>query len=81
MLAVVPLVSLTDRQPARRIYLISSAFSALSCFGIALCDSLLPALGFRAVAGIALAGMYMPGLQANHSWCRGHNACANCSVL
>ena len=64
MLAVVPLVSLTDRQPARRIYLISSAFSALSCFGIALCDSLLPALGFRAVAGIALAGMYMPGLQA-----------------
>ena len=33
-------------------------------FGVALCDSLLPALGFRAVAGIALAGMYMPGLQA-----------------
>jgi hypothetical protein len=25
-------------------------------------DSLLPALGFRALAGIALAGMYMPGL-------------------
>jgi predicted MFS family arabinose efflux permease len=64
MLAVVPLVSLTDRQPARRIYLASSALSALSCFGIALCDSLIPALGFRAVAGIALAGMYMPGLQA-----------------
>src|ERR1700730_8318757 len=64
MLAVVPLVSLTDRQPARRIYLASSTLSALSCFGIALCDNLLPALGFRAVAGIALAGMYMPGLQA-----------------
>jgi len=64
MLAVVPLVSLTDRQPARRIYLASSALSALSCFGIVLCDGLLPALGFRAVAGIALAGMYMPGLQA-----------------
>src|SRR5712675_820564 len=64
MLAVVPLVSLTDRQPARLIYLASSALSALSCFGVALCDSLLPALGFRAVAGIALAGMYMPGLQA-----------------
>jgi predicted MFS family arabinose efflux permease len=64
MLAVVPLVSLTDRQPARHIYLASSALGALSCFGMALCDSLLPALGFRAVAGIALAGMYMPGLQA-----------------
>ncbi len=64
MVAVVPLVSLTDRQPARLIYLASSVLSALSCFGVALCDSLLPALGFRAVAGVALAGMYMPGLQA-----------------
>jgi predicted MFS family arabinose efflux permease len=64
MLAVVPLVSLTDRQPARLIYLASSMLSALSCFGVALCDSLLPALGFRGLAGIALAGMYMPGLQA-----------------
>ena len=64
MLAVVPLVNLTDRWPARRIYLASSTLSALSCFGIALCDSLLPALGFRGLAGIAMAGMYMPGLQA-----------------
>jgi predicted MFS family arabinose efflux permease len=64
MLAVVPLVSLTDRQPARRIYLASSTFGALSNFGMALCDSLLPALSFRAIAGIAMAGMYMPGLQA-----------------
>jgi MFS family permease len=64
MLAVIPLVSLTDRWPARHIYLASGALSALSCFGMALCDSLLPALGFRAAAGIATAGMYMPGLQA-----------------
>ena len=64
MLAVIPLVNLTDRWPARRIYLASSTLSALSCFGIALCDSLLPALGFRGLAGIAMAGMYMLGLQA-----------------
>jgi predicted MFS family arabinose efflux permease len=64
MLAVIPLVSATDRWPARHIYLASSILSALSCFGIALCDSLLPALGFRALAGIAMAGMYMPGLRA-----------------
>ena len=64
MLAVVPLVSLTDRHSARLIYLASSVLSALSSFGVALCDSLLPALGFRAIAGIALAGMYMPGLHA-----------------
>ena len=61
MMAVIPLVSLTDRRPARRIFLASSALSALCCFGIALCDGLFPALGLRAVAGIALAGMYMPG--------------------
>jgi predicted MFS family arabinose efflux permease len=64
MLAVIPLVSLTDRRPARQLYLASSALSALSCLGMALCDSLLPALGFRALAGIAMAGMYMPGLRA-----------------
>ena len=64
MLAVIPLVSLTDRHAARHIYLASSTLNALSNFGMALCDSLLPALGFRALAGIAMAGMYMPGLQA-----------------
>jgi predicted MFS family arabinose efflux permease len=64
MAAVVPLVSLTDHQPARRIFLASSTLNALCCFGIALSNGLIPALGFRAVAGIALAGMYMPGLQA-----------------
>ena len=64
MLAVIPLVSLTDRRPARQLYLASSTLSALSCFGMGLCDRLLPALGFRALAGIAMAGMYMPGLRA-----------------
>jgi predicted MFS family arabinose efflux permease len=64
MLAVIPLVSLTDRRPPRQLYLASSVLSALSCFGMALCDSLLPALAFRALAGIAMAGMYMPGLRA-----------------
>jgi predicted MFS family arabinose efflux permease len=64
MLAVIPLVSLTDRWSARYIYLASGALSALSCLGMALCDSLLPALGLRAAAGIATAGMYMPGLRA-----------------
>jgi len=44
MLVVIPLVGLTDRRPARQIYLASSALSALSCFGIPLCDRLLPAL-------------------------------------
>jgi predicted MFS family arabinose efflux permease len=64
MLAVIPLVGSTDRWPARHIYLAASMLGALSCFGMTLCDSLLPALGLRALAGIAMAGMYMPGLRA-----------------
>src|SRR5262252_10738555 len=67
MLAVVPLVSLTDRRSAGHIYLASSTLNALSNLGMALCNSLLPALGFRALAGIAMAGMYMPGLQDRKS--------------
>jgi predicted MFS family arabinose efflux permease len=64
MLGVLPLVGLTDRIPARTIFLVCSALSALSSFGIALSDGLLPALVWRGVGGIALAGMYMPGLRA-----------------
>ena len=64
MIGVLPLVALTDRAPARTIFLISSALSALSSIGIALSNSLLPALLWRAVGGVALAGMYMPGLRA-----------------
>jgi len=64
MAAVLPLVALTDRVPARTIFLASSTLSALSSFGIAFSDGLLPALIWRAVSGIAVAGMYMPGLRA-----------------
>src|SRR5205085_1053491 len=59
-----PSVGLALRRPPRRIYLASSALRALACVGMALCASLLPALGFRALAGLAMAGMYMPGLRA-----------------
>jgi predicted MFS family arabinose efflux permease len=64
MIGVLPLVALTDRAPARGIFLICSALSALSSIGIALSNSLLPALVWRGAGGVALAGMYMPGLRA-----------------
>ena len=38
MPAVLPLAALTDRMPARTIFLASSALNALSCFGIAFSD-------------------------------------------
>ena len=49
MIGVLPLVALTDRVAARTIFLICSALSALSSFGIALSDGLLPALVWRGV--------------------------------
>jgi len=64
MAAVLPLVTLTDRIPSRTIFLASSVLNAVSCFGIAFSDGLLLALIWRGMNGIAVAGMYMPGLRA-----------------
>lgn len=64
MAGVLPLVALTDRVPARTIFLVCGVLSTLSSFGIALSDGLPPALVWRGLSGLALAGMYMPGLRA-----------------
>jgi predicted MFS family arabinose efflux permease len=64
MLGVVPLVAATDRMPPRAVYLICAALSVISSFGLALSDAFGPALLFRALTGLGLAGMYMPGLRA-----------------
>src|SRR5438477_12771340 len=47
MVGVLPLVSLTDRVPARTVFLASGGINALASFAFALSESLLPALGFR----------------------------------
>lgn len=63
--AVPVLVALTDRLPARRIYLVGSGLTALSHLGFALvADGFWSALALRALAGIGWAGCYMPGLKA-----------------
>lgn len=65
ILAVPLLVSLTDRLDARRVYLACAGLSSLALAGFALF-----ARGFEAalfwwwLAGLALAGTYMPGLKA-----------------
>lgn len=64
MLAVLPLVGLTDRVSARTVYLGSGVLNVISCFGFALSDGFIAGLLFRALAGVALAGAYMPGLRA-----------------
>lgn len=63
--AVPVLLALTDRVPARRIYLIGTGLTALSHFGFAmLADGFWSGLLMRALAGIGWAGAYMPGLKA-----------------
>lgn len=62
---VVPvLVSLTDRLPARRIYLLGTGLTAASHLGFALvADGFWSGLILRAMAGVGWAGCYMPGLK------------------
>ncbi len=63
--AVPVLVSLTDRVPARRVYLVGAGLTAASHLGFALfADGFWTGLLLRAVAGVGWAGAYMPGLKA-----------------
>ena len=62
--AVPVLVALTDRVPARRVYMTGAALTALSHFGFALfADGFWSGFALRAVAGVGWAGAYMPGLK------------------
>lgn len=63
--AVAVLTSLTDHIDARRIYWASLVLSALALIGFgALADGFWSAMWWRTLAGIGLAGSYMPGLKA-----------------
>ena len=65
ILAVPLLVSLTDRLDARRVYLACAALSGLALAGFALfARSFEAALFWWWLAGLGLAGTYMPGLKA-----------------
>lgn len=64
LLAVPVLVAMTDRVSAKRIYLSCMALTAVSSAGFALAaDGFWSAMAFRALAGVGLAGTYMPGLK------------------
>ncbi len=65
VVAVPVLVALTDRVPARNVYLVGAGLTALSHFGFAVvADGFWSGLILRAAAGIGWAGAYMPGLKA-----------------
>ncbi len=61
----VPLLSaLTDRVDPRRVYLVGASLGAAAAFGFALlADGFWTAILFRTLAGLGLAGTYMPGLK------------------
>src|SRR6266852_276483 len=64
VVAVPLLVGSTDRVDPRRIYLLSFLISAAAALEYALlADGFWSALSFRALAGVGLAGGYMPGLK------------------
>jgi MFS family permease len=63
-LAVPVLVSLTDRVDPRRIYLLSMVLGNVAALAFALfATGFWTAMTFRALAGVSLAGTYMPGLR------------------
>jgi predicted MFS family arabinose efflux permease len=65
MIAVPILSSLTDRFDARRVYMLSCALSGISTVGFAFfADGVVTAALFQSLAGVGLAGTYMPGLKA-----------------
>src|SRR5260370_30181743 len=64
VLGVPVLVGITDRVDARPVYLLSLVMAALASLGYAfLADAFASAFIFRALAGLELAGTYMPGLK------------------
>src|SRR5260221_2425432 len=59
------LVALTDRMPARRIYLLGTGLTAISHIGFALlADGFWTGFVFRVLAGIGWARTHMPRLKA-----------------
>ena len=63
--AVPVLLAMTDRLPARQVYLIGTGLTALSHLGFALfADGFWSGFVLRAIAGVGWAGAYMPGLKA-----------------
>lgn len=63
--AVPILVSMTDRVDPRRIYLVSAVVTVVSALGFAfLAEGFWSAVMLRTLAGVGLAGTYMPGLKS-----------------
>lgn len=73
LMAVPVLLALTDRVAAKRIYLLCTGVTALSCILFAMiADGVWTAALVRMLAGVGLAGTYMPGLKILSDHLDGH---------
>jgi MFS family permease len=64
-MAVPVLTTMTDRVDAKKVYLFGSLVAGVSCLAYAvLAEGFWSALALRFLAGVGLAGTYMPGLKA-----------------
>ena len=64
-------LNLADRIPARRLFAVSALLGALFNAAIAVfVDAPLPAIILRFLTGMALAGVYPPGMKLMATWCK-----------
>lgn len=62
------LLNAADRVPLHRLIAVSGVVGALATAGIAACDTSGQAVALRIVTGMALAGVYPPGMKIVASW-------------
>ena len=63
-------LNLPDRVPLRPLFVVSALGAALATALIPLTDSVGIAIALRLLTGVALAGVYPPGIKLVASWCR-----------
>ncbi|WP_231920710.1 nitrate/nitrite transporter [Magnetospirillum sp. XM-1] len=64
-MAVPVLTTMTDRVDAKKVYVFGALVAGVSCLAYAfMAEGFWSALGLRFLAGVGLAGTYMPGLKA-----------------
>ncbi|WP_255197375.1 MFS transporter [Halorarius litoreus] len=61
-------LTLADTVQPRALFAGSAVAGALATVGVALGDAFLPALGLRFLTGVALAGVYPPGMKLAAGW-------------
>lgn len=69
LLAIIPVGTLTDRRSPRWVIAVGATGAGLSSLGFALlADGFLSGVAFRFLAGLCMAGVYVPGMRFVSDW-------------